>query len=136
MIKKRDYDEEIKKVTSEIGEYVAENPGSAAMAEMAGALMVPGMVIARLGKYLPYVGKIKEGQWLQNIVKRATLGGTAGALDMGLYGYGTGTGDWDSPDRIQNAKNSALIGLGTGSIAGPVTGIIDSGVKAISNNIL
>ena len=130
-----DYDEEIKKVTSEIGEYVEENPGSAAMAEIAGALMVPGMVIARLGKYLPYVGKIKEGQWFQNLIKRATLGGTAGALDMGLYGYGTGTGDWDSPDRIQNAKNSALIGLGVGSIAGPVTGIIDSGMKAISNKM-
>ena len=130
-----DYDEEMKKVTSEISEYVAENPGSAAMAEMAGALMVPGMVVARLGKYLPYVGKIKEGQWFQNIVKRAALGGSAGALDMGLYGYGTGTGDWDSPDRIQNAKNSALIGLATGSIAGPITGIIDSGVKAISNKM-
>ena len=130
-----DYDEEIKKVSSEIDEYREENPGSAAMAEIAGALMVPGMLVARLGKYLPYVGKIKEGQWLQNILKRATLGGTAGALDMGLYGYGTGTGDWDSPDRIQNAKNSALIGTGVGMIAGPITGIVDSGIKAISNKM-
>ena len=129
------YDEEIKKVNSEINEYVEENPGSAAMAEMAGALMVPGMVIARLGKYLPYVGKIKEGQWLQNIVKRATLGGVAGTIDMGLYGYGTGTGGWDSPERIHSAKKGAVMGLGTGMIAGPITGIIDSGVKAISNRM-
>ena len=130
-----DYDEEIKKVNSEINEFKKENPGTAAMAEIAGALMVPGMVVARLGKYLPYVGKIKEGQWLQNILKRATLGGTAGAIDMGLYGYGTGEGGWDSPDRIQNAKNSALIGGSVGMIAGPITGIIDSGVKAISNKM-
>ena len=130
-----DYDEEIKKVNSEIKEYIEENPGSAAMAEMAGSLMVPGMVVARLGKYLPYVGKIKEGQWLQNIIKRATLGGTAGTIDMGLYGYGTGTGDWDSPERIHSAKKAAIMGLGTGMIAGPITGVIDSGVKAISNKM-
>ena len=129
------YDEEIKKVNSEIKEYIEENPGSAAMAEIAGSLMVPGMVVARLGKYLPYVGKIKEGQWLQNIVKRATLGGSAGALDMGLYGYGTGTGSWDSPERIHSAKKAAIMGLGTGMIAGPLTGVIDSGVKAISNKM-
>ena len=89
------YDDEIKKVRSEINEYVEENPASAAMAEIAGSLMGPGMVVARLGKYLPYVGKIKEGQWFQNILKRMALGGTAGTIDMGLYGYGTGEGGWD-----------------------------------------
>lgn len=130
-----DYDEEIKKVSSEIDKYREENPGSAAMAEIAGALMVPGMLVARLGKYLPYVGKIKEGQWLQNIVKRATLGGTAGALDMGLYGYGTGEGGWDSPERLHSAKKAAIMGTGVGMVAGPVTGIVESGVKAISNRM-
>ena len=129
------YDDEIKKVRSEINEYVEENPASAAMAEIAGSLMVPGMVVARLGKYLPYVGKIREGQWFQNILKRMALGGTAGTIDMGLYGYGTGEGGWDSPERLEAAKRGAAMGLGTGMIAGPITGIIDSGVKVISNKM-
>ena len=129
------YEDEIKKIRSEINQYVEENPGSAAMAEIAGSLMIPGMVVARLGKYLPYVGKIKEGQWFQNIIKRMALGGTAGAIDMGLYGYGTAEGDFDSPERLEAGKRGLAMGLGTGMIAGPITGIIDSGVKAISNKM-
>ncbi|QDP52196.1 MAG: hypothetical protein Unbinned2902contig1001_38 [Prokaryotic dsDNA virus sp.] len=129
------YDEEIKKVRSEINNYVKENPASAALAETAGALLVPGMVVAKMGKYLPYVGKIKEGQWFQNIIKRMTLGGTAGTIDMGLYGYGTGTGGFDSPERIESASDSAKVGAGIGMVSGPFTGIIDAGAKALSNKM-
>ena len=105
------------------------------MAEIAGALMVPGMALAKVSKYLPYVGKIKDGQWFQNLIKRMALGGTAGAIDMGLYGYGTATGDWDSPERIEAAKTGAGVGLGIGMAGGPLTGIIDAGAKAISNKM-
>ena len=129
------YDDEIKKVRSEINNYVKENPASAALAETAGALLVPGMVVAKMGKYLPYVGKIKEGQWFQNIIKRMTLGGTAGTIDMGLYGYGTGTGGFDSPERIESASDSAKVGAGIGMVSGPFTGIIDAGAKALSNKM-
>ena len=129
------YDEEIKNVNTEMEDYIKENPGSAAMAEIAGALMVPGMVIGRVGKYLPYVGKIKEGQWFQNFIKRMTIGAGAGAVDMGLYGYGTGKGGFGSDDRKNRALNSALVGAAVGGPLGVAGGFVEHAATAISNKM-
>ena len=129
------FDDEIIKVRSDLKKFKTAHEGAALGSEIAGSLAVPFYLVGKLAAYLPYVGRIKEGQWAQNLLKRSLLGAGVGAADFALYSYGTGEGGWASPDRIQRAKEGAPIGAAWGVPFGIAGYALESGAKAISNRM-
>ena len=129
------FDDEIIKVRSDLKKFKAAHEGAALGSEIAGALAVPFYLVGKLAAYLPYVGRIKEGQWAQNLLKRSLLGAGVGAADFALYSYGTGEGGWASPDRIQRAKDAAPVGAAWGVPFGIAGYGIEEAAKAISNKM-
>ena len=129
------YDDEIITVRKNLEDFKKAHEGSAFGAEIAGSLAVPFYLVGKLASYLPYVGRIKEGQWAQNLLKRTLVASGVGATDFALYGYGTGEGGWASPDRIQRAKENAPVGAGWGIPFGIAGAGIEAGVKAFSNKM-
>lgn len=87
------YKDELTKVRSEIEEFRKAHPGKALTAEIAGSFLIPGWYLTKLAKYLPSVGKIKEGSKIKNTMKRMVIGGATGGTEGLAYGMGTGKGD-------------------------------------------
>jgi len=129
------YEDEVAKVRSDLKKFKTAHEGAALGSEIAGSLAVPFYLVGKLASYLPYVGRIKEGQWAQNLLKRSLIGAGVGAADFALYSYGTGEGGWASPDRIQRAKEGAPVGAAWGVPFGIAGYALESGAKAISNKM-
>jgi hypothetical protein len=129
------FDDEVANVRKNLKEFKTAHEGSALGSEIAGSLAVPFYLVGKLASYLPYVGRIKEGQWAQNLLKRSLIGAGVGAADFALYSYGTGEGGWSSPDRIQRAKEGAPVGAAWGVPFGIAGYALESGAKAISNKM-
>jgi hypothetical protein len=129
------FDDEVANVRKNLKEFKTAHEGSALGSEIAGSLAVPFYLVGKLASYLPYVGRIKEGQWAQNLLKRSLIGAGVGATDFALYSYGTGEGGWASPDRIQRAKEGAPVGATWGVPFGIAGYALESGAKAISNRM-
>ena len=129
------FDDEVANVRKNLKEFKTAHEGSALGSEIAGSLAVPFYLVGKLASYLPYVGRIKEGQWAQNLLKRSLIGAGVGATDFALYSYGTGEGGWASQDRIQRAKDAAPVGAGWGVPFGIAGYALESGAKAISNRM-
>jgi len=129
------YEDEIIKVRTDLKKFKTAHEGAALGSEIAGSLAVPFYLVGKLASYLPYVGRIKEGQWAQNLLKRSLIGAGVGAADFALYSYGTGEGGWASPDRIQRAKEGAPVGAAWGVPFGIAGYALESGAKAISNKM-
>ena len=129
------YEDEVAKVRSDLKKFKTAHEGAALGSEIAGSLAVPFYLVGKLASYLPYVGRIKEGQWAQNLLKRSLIGAGVGAADFALYSYGTGEGGWASQDRIQRAKEGAPVGAAWGVPFGIAGYALESGAKAISNKM-
>ncbi len=129
------FDDEVANVRSDLKKFKTAHEGAALGSEIAGSLAVPFYLVGKLASYLPYVGRIKEGQWAQNLLKRSLIGAGVGATDFALYSYGTGEGGWASPDRIQRAKDAAPVGATWGVPFGIAGYALESGAKAISNRM-
>ena len=129
------YEDEVANVRSDLKKFKTAHEGAALGSEIAGSLAVPFYLVGKLASYLPYVGRIKEGQWAQNLLKRSLIGAGVGAADFALYSYGTGEGGWASPDRIQRAKEGAPVGAAWGVPFGIAGYALESGAKAISNKM-
>jgi len=116
-------DEEIDKVRAEIEKFkkspknkqtgVLGMDASTGM-QVAGALTFPFFLTAKLATMLPLVGQIKAGQWVRNLVKRSSLGGLGGAVDMYLYGVGTDEGNIHDRMVGEQAKEYAKTGFTLG----------------------
>ncbi len=117
-----DYDTEIKQVRSDIAKFRTENPGLALTAEISGSFLVPGFFMSKLAKYIPKggLGKMNEGEWIRNTLKRATIGGIAGSAEG--FAYGLGTGEGSLSERVDQAIPEAKAGGTIGAIAGPTIG--------------
>ena len=129
------FEDEVANVRKNLKEFKTAHEGAALGSEIAGSLAVPFYLVGKLASYLPYVGRIKEGQWAQNLLKRSLIGAGVGATDFALYSYGTGEGGWASPDRIQRAKEGAPVGAAWGVPFGIAGYALESGAKAISNRM-
>ena len=129
------FEDEVANVRKNLKEFKTAHEGAALGSEIAGSLAVPFYLVGKLASYLPYVGRIKEGQWAQNLLKRSLIGAGVGATDFALYSYGTGEGGWASPDRIQRAKEGAPVGATWGVPFGIAGYALESGAKAISNRM-
>jgi len=129
------FEDEVANVRSDLKKFKTAHEGAALGSEIAGSLAVPFYLVGKLASYLPYVGRIKEGQWAQNLLKRSLIGAGVGAVDFALYSYGTGEGGWASPDRIQRAKEGAPVGAAWGVPFGIAGYALESGAKAISNKM-
>ena len=129
------FEDEVAKVRSDLKKFKTAHEGAALGSEIAGSLAVPFYLVGKLASYLPYVGRIKEGQWAQNLLKRSLIGAGVGAADFALYSYGTGEGGWASQDRIQRAKEGAPVGAAWGVPFGIAGYALESGAKAISNKM-
>ena len=129
------YEDEVVKVRSDLKKFKTAHEGAALGSEIAGSLAVPFYLVGKLASYLPYVGRIKEGQWAQNLLKRSLTGAGVGAADFALYSYGTGEGGWASPDRIQRAKEGAPVGAAWGVPFGIAGLALESGARALSNKM-
>ncbi len=129
------YEDEVVKVRSDLKKFKTAHEGAALGSEIAGSLAVPFYLVGKLASYLPYVGRIKEGQWAQNLLKRSLTGAGVGAVDFALYSYGTGEGGWASPDRIQRAKEGAPVGAAWGVPFGIAGLALESGARALSNKM-
>ena len=139
------YDEELDTVRAKIekfrnspqnkqNEVLGMNPST--MGEAAGALTAPFYLASKLATALPWLGQIKSGQWVQNLLKRSVIGSASGGADM--YAYGVGTGEGNIHDRMASDKaiNYAKVGAGVGAPLGALGYAIESGVNKIASKFI
>ena len=113
-----DYEDEIEDVRAEIESFRKENPGMAFTAEMAGAFLIPGFATTKLIQMAPKLGQFEKGKKLYNAMKRAIVGGGAGAVEGGLYGAGVA----EEGGRMEGAQEGAFWGSVMGAGLGPTLG--------------
>ena len=110
-------------------EILGMNPSTAG--EVTGALTVPFALSAKLASALPWLGQIKSGQWVQNLIKRGLIGSVTGAADM--YAYGVGTGEGNIHDRMTSDKAIEYAKFG-GKVGAPL-GVLGYGIEKAANKL-
>lgn len=128
------YDQNKARLDAERAAQQEAHPIISAASELAGGLAVPGLGTAKFIK-----GGIKLAKDAPKIAKIAKLAGqtarssAVGAGYGGTYGYNSGIGGFDSPDRFSKAKSGAKAGAVVGAVLPPTGAAIKAAVSGAKN---